>query len=335
MWILLVGVVGVLVGIQSRREFISTKNIASLAPVAHLAKNDIWRIAWSANRERMAVVGWEKPVEVRDSVSLKLLESIGDGKKIIHFAFSPKDDVVAYSENNQSNTVVVLDRRSGRSAILNAGNSQPDVVFNPYGTRLVTGGYGRAVKLWSIPDGRFVSQFDTELTLGGLTPEFSPDGRLLAIGNRNDKTSVFDVASGKLLFRLYKPSSHELQFSPDGKALAVVYVDGSVAIWSVADGSLVAERKTNAEELYTVDWSPDGSLLATAGLKGKITIWNPKDLSALREITAPEWVIRVKFSPDGLNLNYAGGAQAPGGTRHLEVLGIEGALYSLLNRPRR
>lgn len=335
MWILLVGVVGVFVGMQSRRELIAPANVASLVPVAQLAKNDIWRIAWSRDRERMGVVGWEKPVEVRDPVSLKLLETIGDGKKIIHFAFGPKDDIVAYSENDRSKTAVVLDRRSGKEVILNAGNDQPDVVFSPDGSWIVTGGYGTGVRLWSMPDGRFVRQFDVGPVQGGLTPELSPDGRQLAVGNRNSTTAIFETATGRLTAVLPKRMSHGIQFHPKGQTLAVVYVDGSVVLWRVSDGKLLVERKTQAEELYAVDWSPDGRLLATAGRKAKITLWDPRDLSVIRELAAPEWVIGVRFSPDGFNIHYAGGVAARGGKRHLGVLGVEGSLYSLLNHPQR
>src|SRR5262249_11945889 len=162
---------------------------------------------------------------------------------------------------------------------------------------------------WRVEDGRLTRTFDAGPTVGGLTPAFSPDGRLLAIGNRNSTTGIFDVATGDLRFSLPKKWSHELRFSPDGRTLAVVHVAGSVALWKVADGSQIAERGTQAEELYTVDWSPDGSLLATAGLKGAITIWDPRDLSVLRELSAPEWVIQVKFTPDGLNLHWAGGSR--------------------------
>ncbi len=217
---------------------------------------------------------------------------------------------------------------------MNAGADQPDVVFSPDGSLLATGGYGTAVRLWSAADGQFVRQFDVGPVVGGLTPEFSPDGRVLAVGHRNSTTALFETATGRPLCVLPKPMSQEVQFHPAGHTLAVTYVDGRVALWRVSDGKLLAERKTQAEALYTVDWSPDGKLLATAGHKGKITLWGPRDLSLIRELAAPEWVVQVKFSPDGLNLHYAGGVATPGGKRHLGVFGIEGSLYSLLNRPR-
>jgi WD40 repeat protein len=333
----LVACAAVLLALTYRRTAITPRTVASLAPVATLAKNDVWRIAWSPERDRMAVVGWETPVEVRDAVSLRLLETIGEGKKIIHFAFGPEQGVYAFSENGPKTATIaeIVDERTGTTHRIDAGSLQPDVVFSPDGKMLVTGGYGTTARLWRVDDGQLQREFDAGPVVGGLTPAFSPDGRLLAVGNRNSTTGLFDVATGDRLFTLGKRSSHELQFSPDGKSLAIVYADGSVAIWNVADGSLIAERKTKAEELYTVDWSPDGRLLATAGLKGVITIWDPRDLSVIREIPAPEWLIRVRFTPDGLCLHTAGGGRLPGSKRRLEILGIEGHLFSLLHRPPR
>jgi WD40 repeat protein len=335
MLMVLVALVAGLLAFAYRRVGITPRNVASLAPVATLAKSDIWGIAWSPQRDRMGIVGFGAPVEVRDAVSLALLETIGEGKRILHFAFSPKQGVVAYSEYDNSNTATILNRKTGSTIHLDAGNTQAHVVFSPDGKLLATGGYGTTVRLWRVEDGQLVRTFDAGPVEGGLTPEFSPDGRLLAVGNRNSTTGIFDVGTGKKLVSLPKTMTQEIQFSPDGKTLAVVYVDGSVALWRVADGSLLAERKTQAAELYTVDWSPDGTLLATAGREGMITIWDPRDLSVIRELPAPEWVIRVKFTPDGMNLHTAGGSSGLGSKNRLEILGIEGSLYSLLHRPRK
>jgi WD40 repeat protein len=102
----------------------------------------------------------------------------------------------------------------------------------------------------------------------------------------------------------------------------VAYVDGSVALWKVADGSLLHLRRTGAQEIYSLDWSPRGDVLVTSGRQGKITLWDGRKLSALKELETPEWVIRVRFSPDGTRLLSAGGSIQRGPDRRLTVWGV-------------
>ena len=334
-WLVAIAIITCLLAWQSRRSVLLPTNVASLSEVASLDE-DIHEIAWSPERDRMALLSWESPAIVRDSLSLETIETIGEGQKLIHFAFSPDKDVVAYCQNGK--TAEILDRRTGRAISLDVGNHQPQMTFSPDGKTLATGGYGTISHLWRVSDGKLVRGFDAGPTVGGLRPVFSPDGTMLAVGNRNAETHIFKVATGKVLHVLDPRQTHGLQFSPDGRTLAVAYVDGSLRLWNTADGRLRHERKTTAEELYRVEWSPDGQILATAGLKGKITLWNPADLSILREIDAPDWVIGLRFSPDGRNLITAGGPSGltgpTTGKRSLKIWGIEGSLFSITNRPR-
>jgi WD40 repeat protein len=334
-WLVVIAIVTCLVAWQSRRSRLTPTNVANLREVASLDE-DIWEIAWSPQRDRMALLSWEKPAVVRDVLSLETIESIGEGQKLIHFAFSTDKNVVAYCGNGK--TAEILDRPTGRAITLDVGNDQPQMTFSPDGSTLATGGYGTLSSLWRVSDGKLLRQFDAGPTTGGLTPVFSPDGTMLAVGNRNAETHLFDVVTGKVLHVLDARQTQGLQFSPDGRTLAVAYVDGSLRLWNSADGRLRHEVKTTAEELYRVEWSPDGRILASAGRKGKITLWNPAELSILREIDAPEWVIGLRFSPDGQNLITAGGASGSRGSakgkRSLKIWGVEGSLFSLANRPR-
>ena len=183
------------------------------------------------------------------------------------------------------------------------------------------GGYGTQAKLWSTNSGKLIRCLDAPCK-GGLTTVFSPDGKLLAVGNRNDVTRLFEVETGKLLHTLPRKMSHELKFSLNCDKLAVAYVDGSVALWDVDNGNLLFERKTEAKEIYTLDWSPAGDVLATAGLEGKITLWEASNLTILKELDAPEWVIRIRFSPDGSRLYSAGGKSSPAVDKKVSVWGL-------------
>lgn len=134
---------------------------------------------------------------------------------------------------------------------------------------------------------------------GTLRPVFSPDGKTLAVGNRNYETRLYDVATGKRLNILSRNMTQEIAFSPDGKTLAAGYVDGTVALWDVATGNLLKSERSGCNEMYSVDWSPKGDLLVTSGLHGKIVLWDAPTLTRLKELDAPEWVIRVRFTADG------------------------------------
>ena len=124
-----------------------------------------------------------------------------------------------------------------------------------------------------------------------------------------------------------RPPVRAVAFSPDGKRLVAATGNkdrpGAVVAWDVATGKSLRKEKTRGEELYTVDWSPKGDLLVTAGLKAKIIIWDAKELKPLRELDAPDWVIRARFSPDGSRLFTAGGSQVKTPDRKITVWGLD------------
>lgn len=215
--------------------------------------------------------------------------------------------------------------------ILETGAAQPDVVFSPDGKLLATGGYATEAKVWNVDTGQLVHKLNCGPDIGGLTPIFSADGRTIAVGNRNSATILFDVATGKRTISLPKRETQELAFHPSGRLLAASYVDGSIRLWEPTTGQLLAEQEKVAGEIYSLDWSPDGKLLASSGLKGDICLWD-EQLQLRHTLTAPEWVISVKFSPDGARLMTAGGEAARGDSHSVTVWGVPPAMWRLITR---
>jgi WD40 repeat protein len=301
------------------RPAITAANAVNVREIAHVAA-DVWRIAWSPDGSRIAFVRWEQPVEILDANSFRPIRKVGANRRLIHFAFGADPDTVAFCENTKEAEIHNL--RTGKSVRLAVGDPQPGMAFTPDGKRLATGGYGNTVKLWSVPEGRLLRTLRVGNTEGGLTVAFSPDGKTLAVGNRNARTTLFEVASGKLLHELDRTHTHAVKFDPRGKVLAVAYVDGSVALWGVADGKLKHLARTGAKEVYTLDWSPNGEVLATAGSHGDIILWKAEGLTVLKRLPAPEWVICVRFSPDGRRLLSAGGTALRSAARKVQVWGL-------------
>lgn len=285
---------------------------------------DIWEIAFGPKPGQVIFLGWEETANVLDAGTFTTVSKIGAGKRLIHIACDALGERVAFCENTTSVEIVRL--RDGATTTIETGQHQPGMMFSPSGKLLATGGFGNQATLWDAATGKLVRALDAGPVKGGLTVQFSPNGKHLAVGNRNSTTRIFEVETGKLLHTLERAMSQGLRFSPDGKTLAVTYVDGSLALWNVADGKLRHQQKSSAAELYSVSWSAGGDVLATVGREGRITLWKAADLSVLKEFEAPEWVIRVYFTPDGSRFLTSGGSSGPGATdRKVTVWGLGGA----------
>jgi WD40 repeat protein len=306
--------------VQGERRKITVGNAGEVRELKEIGKEEAWRIVRRPDGAQVAFVRWEAPVEVVSVDGLQAVRTIGDGKRIIHFAFSRDRDVVAYCENNT--TVEILNLRTNKAIEFETGDHQPGMQFSPDGKMLATGGAGTHARIWSTATGQLLRSLDMGAVPAGLTVEFSPDGRMLAVGSRNADTRIFEVSTGQLRLTLDKPITQELKFHPTGKTLAVAYVDGSIGLWNVADGKLLHMVQTSAKEVYTLDWSPDGEILASAGRESKITLWRAKDLSILKELDGPEWVCSVAFSPDGTRLLTAGGVPLKDKERKIQVWGL-------------
>lgn len=167
--------------------------------------------------------------------------------------------------------------------------------------RIFNAATGQLIRKLTIVDGAY----------GALTPVFSPDGKTLAVGNRNYRTNLFDTSTWTLRKELPRSMTHEIAFSPDGKRLATAYVDGTIAIWDVETGELLKSVDSGCSRVQCLDWSPDGLLLATSGPKGtrgnrpmpgNVQLWDPKTLRLVRDLVDVKQSGSVRFTRDGKRL---------------------------------
>ena len=83
------------------------------------------------------------------------------------------------------------------------GHTAPveSVAFSPDGSRIVSGGDDRTLRLWNSDTGQQIGEPLTGHTAAVLSVALSPDGKLIASGGDDRTLRLWDAATGKALWR--------------------------------------------------------------------------------------------------------------------------------------
>jgi len=188
-----------------------------------------------------------------------------------------------------------------------------EIVFSPDGKYVISA--AQTVKIWRTKDGQLVRSFP--LTVKDAVKTLSPDGRWIAIYEKNGAVKLWKMPEGKVIrtFKGERGNSLFLAFSPDGKFLAAASHDlGVVKVWRTGSGDLVRSLSLGANRILNLAVSPSGELLGTVMLRldpklreqTYLELWHlptGKRLFSV-ETTASN---NLSFSPDGVFLLVAGG----------------------------
>ncbi|MBS0261297.1 MAG: hypothetical protein JSS02_05020 [Planctomycetes bacterium] len=283
-------------------------------------RHELLSFAWSPDGQYLGCQTAANQIEILSAANFEPVSVTRTVPRIHNFEFSPTANLLVLS--NHPEQVVIRNWRLTEDTQIETGRLAPIVRFNAPGTQLATGGWGGLVQVWSAKTGQLVFSTPPRLPSGWLTPAFSPDGTLLAVGHSETTTQVFDTATGELQAELPGRKVRELKFAPDGQVLATVGSEGDLVLWDINTGKMVQSVASRTPELLSVDWSPDGRLLATSGNLGTVALWNATDLTLVAEIEAPESVPRVRFNATGTRLAFAGGSDSQPTDRRLEIWAI-------------
>jgi RNA polymerase sigma factor (sigma-70 family) len=149
-----------------------------------------------------------------------------------------------------------------------------------------TGPNGRKLFVWRWQAGEEPRELKP-IKYGPASLAFSSDGTMLAeAGDDFDGvSSVWDVASGKLVRRLKSPNGRDrlshVCFSPDGKLLAISetgntverHWNGAVTLWDTATGKFLRQLPTPGESAGRLAFSADSHMLAATGASG-FHVWD-------------------------------------------------------------
>ncbi|MBX9257985.1 WD40 repeat domain-containing protein [Desmonostoc muscorum CCALA 125] len=141
-----------------------------------------------------------------------------------------------------------------------------------------------------------------------LCVAISPDGKMLASGDRHRTIKLWNLTTGELVTTLTGHSSEVfgVDFSPDGQTLAsasnMEFQDGNIKLWDIRTGRVKQTLGSSLVSLRTscVAFSPDGETLATGHFDAAIRLWHPISGKEIRTLRGHGWDVNsLTFSPDG------------------------------------
>ena len=159
---------------------------------------------------------------------------------------------------------------------------------------------GKLVKVFDVATGEMKHKIKKH-TDWVTAIEFSPDGKLLASGDRNGGAFVWEAATGGIVFTLsdHKDCITALSWRADSQMLASASEDGTVKVWGVADGREVAHLRGHTGGVTAVAFGRDSNTLVTTSEDGTAKVWDVSRGGNPFPLNFRGWVTRVRFSPDG------------------------------------
>jgi WD40 repeat protein/transcriptional regulator with XRE-family HTH domain len=165
----------------------------------------------------------------------------------------------------------------------------------------------RCMKLHDVnfQNANFDKSVFTETFGGVFSVAFSPDGKLLALGDTNGDIRLYQVSDWKQLLTCNGHGNWvvSLAFSSDSTTLASSSTDHTVKLWDIITGQCLQALYGHDNEVWSVAFSLDGNILASASDDQTIKLWSVKTGQCLRTLQGhTSWVCSVAFSPDGQTL---------------------------------
>lgn len=274
-------------------------------------RGPIWALAFTSGSRTLVSGGVDRNVYIWDPIrgqSRGVLR--GHAQRISALAIHPSGDHLL----SASYDATVLRWNAVRAAAPTAqaitlqGNPKGVwfVQYSPAGDRLVSGGQGGGVTLWS----RSLTPAEFPFRARGgayWDAAFSPDRQTFAVGSQRELV-IFDAVTGQVKRRIvFGQSVCTVAYSPNSKYIAAGTGNWQnpdavpeCRLFDAATGEELAKLTGHEQRILRIRFSPDGKLLASSSRDKTIRLWEVPSGNPKGVLTQPKSPVKgMVFLPDG------------------------------------
>ncbi len=178
------------------------------------------------------------------------------------------------------------------------GSVSLSYAFSP-DSRMYAGVLSQYVFLWDTSTGVLLWRGSDKGRV--LSIAFSPDGKILASGSRDNTIRLWDATTGQIknILTDHRDDVNSVTFTPDGSTLLSGSKDQTIRVWDVTTGLQKEVLTGHGASIYGIALSPDGSTLMSGSNDNAIyfsDVATGERLKILRE--SATGVDDIAFSPD-------------------------------------
>jgi WD40 repeat protein len=243
---------------------------------------------------RYLASGSFQEVNLWDAQTGRLTKKLtGFAHNVVALAFSPDGKLLATGGGapTEDGEVKVFEVGSWNQLThIKGGHSDTvyGVCFSPDGKKLASCGADKFIKVFELPEGKFVKSFEGH-THQVLDVGWYSDGKLLASAGADNTVKVWDYEKGEQVRTINAHTKQVTRLTFVGKSpnFATCSGDGQVRFWNVQNGGNTRNFGGNKDFVYAVSVTPDGSVLAAGGEEGVIRLYNGTNGQLVRSLLPP------------------------------------------------
>ncbi len=294
----------------------------------------ITQLAFSPDGQWLATVDTQHMVQLWQVRSGQIHRKLSHPTEVRDLAFSPDGERLLTASGSEVHIWEVKNRRSHQ--VLSHPHQVNCIAFSPNGLAIATASRDGSVRFWQAPGAMIQDSYPWQKMVSSKplhTPSsslsqvlFSPNGRVVAVSDQQNRVWLWEVSTGKLKLQLGRsnnlknpthPEQGMVAFSPDSQYLATTGWEISanqpipmVQLWNVQSGQLIDVLRGYSGALKSIQFSPDGSLIATAGTDGAARLWAAEPGSEFPTLKMMgdriQWVaFRTLYSPRNFDFSDA------------------------------